>query len=118
MKFRFIRNKKVITDADLAEALGIPNKQLICFFKRNINVFPSDSYFILTKAEQQDLLQNYCAAHNERLRYAKRLPYVFTLKAVIPLLCMQSKNTAAKNLKNKFFDCPAVASLDIEEVLK
>lgn len=118
MKFRLIRNQKVITDADLAEVLGIPNKQLIGFFKRNINAFAQDAYFVLTKEEQQDLLHNYCATHNERLRYAKRLPYVFNAKALIPLLCMQSKNAAAKVLKNKFFDFPSVASADIEEALK
>jgi hypothetical protein len=39
-------------------------------------------------------------------------------EAIIPLLCMQSKNAAAKVLKNKFFDCSAVASADIEEILK
>ena len=118
MKFRLIRNQKVITDADLAEALSIPNKQLIGFFKRNINAFAQDAYFTLTKEEQQDLIQNYCATHNERLRYAKRLPFVFTAKAVIPMLCMQSKNAAAKVLKNKFFDATPVASADIEEILK
>ena len=118
MKFRLIRNQKVITDADMAEVLGIPNKQLIGFFKRNINAFARDSYFNLTKEEQQDLIQNYCATHKERLRYAKRLPFVFTAKAVIPLLCMQSKNAAAKVLKNKFFDAPCVVSADIEEILK
>lgn len=118
MKFRIIRNLKVITDADLAEALNIPNKQLICFFKRNKETFNPDSYFILTKEEQRDLVQNYCFTHAERLRYAKRPPFVFTAKAIVMLFCMQPKNGIAKVFKEKFFNSPAVAALDIEEVLK
>ncbi|MDR0952604.1 MAG: ORF6N domain-containing protein [Elusimicrobiota bacterium] len=117
MKFRIIRNQKVITDADLAEALGIPNKALISFLKRNKDEFAQDSYFTLTQEEQQDLVKNYCFTHAERLRYAKRMPYVFTTAAIIMILCMTKKNQVAKMLRNKFFTTTQIVGLDIENIL-
>ena len=75
MKFRFIRNQKVITDADLAEALNMQCKIFVSMFKRSMAYFPQGSYFQLTYEEQRDLVKNYCFTHAERLRYAKRLPF-------------------------------------------
>jgi len=117
MKFRIIRSQKVVTDADLAEAIGMPNKALIAFYKRNKAAFAEGLVFTLTEEEQRDLVQNYCFTHAERLRYAKRLPYIFTPAAVIQMLCMRPRNQAAKALRNKFFAI-VCANVDLEPLFK
>ena len=116
MKFRIIRSQKVVTDADLAEAIGMPNKALIAFYKRNEGAFAESSVFTLTPQEQRDLVQNYCFTHAERLRYAKRLPYIFTPKAIILMLCMR-RGQAAKALREKFF-AATCADIDLENLFK
>ena len=117
MKFRIIRSQKVVTDADLAEAIGMPNKALIAFYKRNEGAFAEGSVFTLTAEEQRDLVQNYCFTHAERLRYAKRLPYIFTPKAIILMLCMRPRNRVAKDLREKFFTANC-ADIDLETLFK
>jgi len=116
MKIRIIRNQKILTDADLADAIGMSAKALISFYKRNSGAFAADAVFNLTEDEQRDLVQNYCFTHAERLRYAKRLPYIFTPKAIIQIICMRPKSAAAKALREKFFNHPQISALDIEQI--
>ena len=101
MNFRIIRNAQVITDSDLANALDLLPKSFISFFKRNISVFPQDTYFKLTEEEKQDLVKNYCVTHAERLRYAKRLPYVFTPNGVMLCIFLLKKCKKAAELRAK-----------------
>ncbi len=101
MDFRFIRNTQVITDSDLANALELLPKSFISFFKRNISVFPQDTYFQLNNDEKQDLVQNYCLTRAERLRYAKRLPYVFTPAGVVICVFLLKKCKKAEELRTK-----------------
>ncbi len=118
MKFRIIRNQQVITDADLAEALNMQCKILTAMFRRSKDFFPQDSYFQLTYEEQRDLVKNYCLSHAERLRYAKRLPFVLNKKAVFMMLCVLKKNPMARVFRNKLFESQAFASLDMDALLK
>ena len=104
MNFRIIRNKQIITDSDLAISLDLLPKSFISFFKRNISVFPQDTYFKLTEEEKQDLVKNYCITHAERLRYAKRLPYVFTANGVILCVFLLKKCKKAAELRKKLLD--------------
>lgn len=101
MDFRFIRNTQVITDSDLANALELLPKSFISFFKRNISVFPQDTYFQLNNDEKQDLVLNYCINRAERLRYAKRLPYVFTPAGVVICVFLLKKCKKAEELRAK-----------------
>ncbi|MBO4707251.1 MAG: ORF6N domain-containing protein [Elusimicrobiaceae bacterium] len=101
MNFRIIRNIQVITDSDLANALDLLPKSFISFFKRNISVFPQQTYFKLTENEKQDLVKNYCVTHAERLRYAKRLPYVFTPNGVVLCIFLLKKCKKAAELRMK-----------------
>lgn len=118
MKFRFIRNQKVITDADLAEALNMQCKIFVSMFRRSMAYFPQDSYFQLTYEEQRDLVKNYCFTHAERLRYAKRLPFALNKTAVFMMLCILRKNPMAKVFRKKLFDSAAFAAIDLEDLLK
>lgn len=118
MKFRVIRNQKVVTDADFAEALNMQCKILTSMFRRSKEYFPQDSYFQLTYEEQRDLVKNYCFTHAERLRYAKRLPFVFTKSAIFMMLCILRKNPIAKVMRGKFFASDAFKSIDAEILLK
>ena len=101
MNFRIIRNTQIITDSDLANALDLLPKSFISFFKRNIGVFPQDTYFKLSEEEKQDLVKNYCITHAERLRYAKRLPYVFTPSGVMLCVFLLKKCKKAAELRTK-----------------
>lgn len=101
MNFRIIRNMQVITDSDLANALKLLPKSFISFFKRNISVFPQNTYFKLTEEEKHDLVKNYCLTHAERLRYAKRLPYVFTPNGILICLFLLKKCRKATELREQ-----------------
>ncbi len=50
-----IRGQKVLLDADLAQMYGVETKALVRAMKRNIDRFPSDFMFQLTKDEFNDL---------------------------------------------------------------
>lgn len=118
MKFRIIRNQKVITDADFAEALNMQCKIFTSMFRRSKDFFPQDSYFQLTYEEQRDLVKNYCFTHSERLRYAKRLPFALTATAVFMMLCILRKNPMAKVFRKKLFSSDAFKAVDVEALLK
>ncbi len=50
-KILLIRNKKVMIDSDLATLYGVETKQLKRQVRRNIERFPEDFMFELTKTE-------------------------------------------------------------------
>lgn len=115
MKVRIFRNQPIITDSDLALALDIAPKSLIAAFKRNIYLFEEGEYFVLSDEERHSLVQDYCFDHAERLRYAKRNPYVFKFPAVIKICCLLKKNPKAKEVRQKFFALPQVQNIDLEK---
>ena len=47
----FIRDERIILDRDLAPLYGIPTKALKQAVRRNLNRFPPDFMFVLTKTE-------------------------------------------------------------------
>lgn len=50
-RIRLIRGQKVLLDSDLAELYGVETKVLVQAVKRNIERFPDDFMFSLTKQE-------------------------------------------------------------------
>ncbi len=50
-----IRGHRVMIDTDLSDLYGVPTKVLNQAVKRNINRFPTDFMFQLTKEETQHL---------------------------------------------------------------
>src|SRR5208283_1400471 len=73
----FLRRQRVILDADLAELYGVPAKRLNEQVKRNLERFPSDFMFQLTRKEHDALRSQFATSNNGRggRRY---LPYAFT----------------------------------------
>ena len=57
-----IRGHKVMLDADLAEIYGFTTKRLNQQVKRNIDRFPEDFMFQLTKEEFEDLRLQFATA--------------------------------------------------------
>ena len=72
----FLRGQKVMLDADLAVLYGIPTKALKQAVKRNLDRFPSDFMFELTKQEKSEVVTN--CDHLAKLKFSPYLPYAFT----------------------------------------
>ncbi len=70
-----IRAQKVMLDADLAELYGVEPRVLIQAVKRNIDRFPQDFMFQLTKREFSDLRSQIVMSSWGGRRYP---PYAFT----------------------------------------
>jgi len=83
-KIYFIRNQKVMLDRDLAMLYGIETKRLKEQVKRNINRFPKDFMFELTKVEFENWRSQFATSNSEKmsLRY---LPMAFTEHGVLML---------------------------------
>ena len=77
-KIYFIRNKKVMLDGDLAELYGISTKRLNEQVRRNIDRFPEDFMFILSKEESDSLRSQFATLKKGRGQHSKYLPYAFT----------------------------------------
>lgn len=78
-----IRNAKVMLDVDLANLYGVPTKRLNEQVKRNIERFPDDFMFELTKAEKDELVAN--CDQFENLKHSSALPRAFTEHGAIML---------------------------------
>ncbi len=71
-----IRGAKVMLDSDLAELYGVTTKALNQAVRRNIDRFPADFMFRLTKQEKQEVVTN--CDHLAKLKFSSTLPYAFT----------------------------------------
>jgi ORF6N domain len=71
-----IRGQKVMIDADLADIYGVPTKALNQAVKRNLERFPRDFMFQLTKSEKEEVVTN--CDHLTKLKFSPALPHVFT----------------------------------------
>lgn len=78
-----IREQKVILDADLATLYGVETKALVRAVKRNLDRFPADFMFQLTKDEFDNLRSQFGTSSQwGGRRYA---PYAFTEQGVAML---------------------------------
>ena len=71
-----LRGERVMIDSDLAELYGVEARALNQAVKRNLERFPVDFSFVLTKEEKQEVITN--CDHLARLKYSPHLPRVFT----------------------------------------
>jgi hypothetical protein len=94
----FFRGQKVMLDVDLADLYGVPTKSLNLAVKRNVERFPADFMFQLTKAEASSLRFQF--ETSKKLRGGRRyLPYAFTEQGVAMLSSvLRSKRAVMVNL--------------------
>jgi len=89
-----IRGLQVMVDRDLAELYGVENKRLNEQVKRNIERFPEQFRFQLTKEEKNELVAN--CDRFEILKHSTVLPHVFTEQGVSMLSAVLRSETAIK----------------------
>jgi len=90
-----IRGKKVMLDRDLALLYGVETKQLTRQTRRNIDRFPEDFMFRLTKEE---ILK--CQFGTSRWGGTRKLPYVFTEHGILMLSSvLNSKRAIQVNIQ-------------------
>jgi ORF6N domain len=77
-----IRGQRVMLDKDLAALYEVPTKSLTLSVKRNIERFPRDFMFQLTKEEYEMLRFQIETSNRGGTRY---MPYVFTEQGVAML---------------------------------
>ena len=82
-KIALVRNQQVLLDRDLAKLYGVEVSQMNRQVKRNIERFPSDFMFQLTK-EEYDSLKCQNGISNQR-GGDRRLPYAFTEQGIAML---------------------------------
>lgn len=97
-KIYLIRNQKVMLDRDLAELYQVETKQLKRQVRRNINRFPDDFMFEITKQEYESLRSQFGTL--KRGEHSKYLPIVFTEQGVAMLSSVLNSDRAiAVNIK-------------------
>jgi phage regulator Rha-like protein len=92
-KIFLIRDEKVLLDFDLAELYGVQTKHLIQAVKRNLNRFPDDFMFQLSKEEFAVLKSQIVTSSWGGRRY---LPYAFTEQGVAMLSSVLNSERAIK----------------------
>lgn len=89
-----IRGKQVMIDRDLAELYGVKVKRLNEQVKRNIERFPKEFRFQLTKSEKTELVAN--CDRLKILKHSSVNPYAFTEQGVAMLSAVLHSETAVK----------------------
>ena len=89
----FVRGQKVMLDRDLAELYGVQTKVLKQAVRRNINRFPFDFMFELTKEELEDWRSQFVTSKSDKmgLRYT---PMAFTEQGVAMLSSVLNSDRA------------------------
>ena len=83
-KIYVIRGQKVMLDVDLAEMYGVETRALKQAVRRNIERFPEDFMFEVTKEESDTLLRSQFVTL-KRGEHIKYLPFAFTEHGVLML---------------------------------
>ena len=98
-KIYVIRNQKVMLDSDLAALYQVDTKQLKRQVRRNIERFPEDFMFELTREEYEILRSQFGTL--KRGEHSKYLPMAFNEQGVAMLSSVLSSPTAIKvNIQN------------------
>ncbi len=75
-KIYIIRGKKVMLDFDLAKVFGVETRTFNQAVKRNLNRFPDDFMFQLTKSELENLMSQFVISSS--WGGIRKLPFAFT----------------------------------------
>ena len=108
-RIHVIRNQQVMLDSDLARLYGVETRVLNQAVKGNIERFPEDFMFQLSKEESQNLISQIVTSSSrsqnvtlnvERGKNIKYLPYAFTENGVAMLSsALRSKTTIEVNIR-------------------
>lgn len=95
-KIYHFRGVNVMLDRDLAELYGVETKRLKEQVKRNIDRFPDDFMFELTKEEFEVLRSQNATSKMEGRGGVRYLPYAFTEHGVLMLSNVLNSEKAVK----------------------
>lgn len=93
-KIIFLRGKRVLLDRDLAYLYHVSTKALNQAVKRNIERFPEDFMFQLTKVEKEEVVT--ICDHLKALKFSPQLPHAFTEQGIAMLSSVLNSNRAIK----------------------
>lgn len=115
-----VRGLRVMLDSDLAELYEIEVSQLKRQVRRNIDRFPSDFMFELTREEYDSIRCQNGTIKNGRGQHSKYLPFAFTEEGVAMLSGMLKSKTAVQvniNIMRAFVAIRhAVASMHLSDL--
>lgn len=98
-KIYIVRDHKIMLDRDLSELYGVETKRLKEAVRRNIERFPEDFMFEMSKEEFQNWRSQFATSKQDKqgLRYA---PFCFTEQGVTMLSCvLNSKKSIQVNIR-------------------
>lgn len=99
-KIYFIREQKVMLDRDLAELYGVETKYLKRQVKRNIERFPEDFMFEMTKEEFKNWRSQFVTSNSSDKMGLRYTPFVFTEHGILMLSSvLNSPRAIAVNIK-------------------
>jgi hypothetical protein len=87
------RGHKVMLDSDLAELYEVQTRVLVQAIKRNLNRFPSDFMFQLSRDEAAAMRSQFVIASKRNVRHR---PYVFTEHGALMLSSVLKSERAAR----------------------
>ena len=98
-KIYYIRDKKILLDRDLAALYGVSTKVLKQAVKRNIERFPEDFMFTMTK-EELEIWRSQFVTSNSDAMGLRHAPFCFTEQGVTMLSCvLNSKRAIDVNIR-------------------
>ena len=93
-----IRNQQVMIDRDIAELYGVENKRLNEQVKRNIERFPEEFMFQITREEFDSVKSQFATSRNNMFvgqeGGTRKLPYVFTEQGITMLASVLRSESA------------------------
>lgn len=93
-----VRGQKVMLDFDLSDMYQVENRALKQSVKRNINRFPNDFMFQLTKSEWKEVITN-CDNLPEGVKFSPATPFAFSEQGVSMLSSiLKSKKAIQVNI--------------------
>ena len=92
-KIYTIRDQQVMLDRDLSKLYGVETKVFNQAVKRNIDRFPNDFMFQLTKEELNNWRSQFVTSNSDKMGL-RRSPYVFTEQGVSMLSAILKSNIA------------------------
>jgi len=90
-----LRGKQVMIDRDIAALYKVNTKRLNEQVKRNLDRFPSDFMFQLTKAELENWKSQF-ATSNKEIMGLRKMPYAFTEEGIYMLATVLNSKVAVQ----------------------